>query len=56
MKIHSFEYIDRETNWRTEPVDFNNLTLLVGASGVGKTRILKSLGAIRRWVNGQKTG
>lgn len=53
MKIHSFEFIDKETNWQIEPVTFNNLTLLVGASGVGKTRILKSLGAVKSIAKGK---
>lgn len=53
MKIHSLEFIDRETDWQIEPIEFNNLTLLVGASGVGKTRILKSIGGIKSIAKGK---
>jgi predicted ATPase len=53
MKIHSFQYADKEINWQIEPISFNNLTLLVGASGVGKTRILKSLNNIKRIAQGK---
>ena len=43
MKINTFEFFDKETKWEIEPIIFKDLTLLVGASGVGKTRILKAL-------------
>ena len=43
MKINTFEFLDKETKWEIEPINFKDLTLLVGASGVGKTRILKAL-------------
>ncbi|MDM8561592.1 AAA family ATPase [Candidatus Parabeggiatoa sp. HSG14] len=43
MNIKSFEYTDHAVKWVLEPIEFSSLTLLVGASGVGKTRILKSL-------------
>nr|VFK13058.1 MAG: Predicted ATPase [Candidatus Kentron sp. LFY] len=41
MKIESLEYIDHASGWRLEKTDFDRLTLLVGASGVGKSRILQ---------------
>lgn len=53
MKILSFQYLDKETNWQIEPVNFNNLTLLVGASGVGKTRILRSIRNIKNVARGK---
>ncbi len=53
MKIHSFQYADKEAKWQIEPISFSNLTLLVGASGVGKTRILKSLSNIKRIAQGE---
>ena len=43
MRITSFEYKDHAIEWTLENIDFNSLTLLVGASGVGKTRILKAI-------------
>jgi ABC-type dipeptide/oligopeptide/nickel transport system ATPase component len=43
MKIHSFKFEDKESGLKIEPISFSNLTLLVGASGVGKTIILQSL-------------
>ncbi len=46
--IHSFEYEDLDTGWKLEPVEFDALNLLVGPSGVGKTRILDALLSVRR--------
>jgi energy-coupling factor transporter ATP-binding protein EcfA2 len=43
MKVNSISYSDTDTNWNLEKVQFKNLTLLVGASGVGKTQILQTL-------------
>ncbi|MDR1964061.1 MAG: ATP-binding protein [Planctomycetaceae bacterium] len=44
MKILNFQFEDRIQGWHLEKMSFNdNLTLLVGASGVGKTMILNSL-------------
>ncbi len=34
MKINCFSYFDRVLEWRLEPVEFEDLTLLIGASGV----------------------
>ncbi len=46
MKIQSFKFSNNKENWHIEEVKFENLNLLVGASGVGKTRILKALDLI----------
>lgn len=43
MKINWIEYKNLETGLEIEKIYFGNLTLLVGASGAGKTQILKSL-------------
>ncbi len=43
MYIKSLIYEDQSTNWKLDLIDFKPLTLLVGVSGVGKTRILKAL-------------
>jgi AAA domain, putative AbiEii toxin, Type IV TA system len=43
VRIHTFSYEDRETGWRLEDAAFDQLNLLVGVSGVGKTRIIEAL-------------
>ncbi|MFB2923470.1 AAA family ATPase [Aerosakkonema funiforme] len=52
MKIKEITYYDRELEWRYNPIQFSNLTLLVGISGVGKTRILKSIVALQEIAKG----
>jgi predicted ATPase len=47
MKIQSFKFSNHKENWHIEEVKFEELNLLVGGSGVGKTRILKALELIR---------
>ena len=46
MKIQSFKFSNHKENWHIEEVKFEELNLLVGGSGVGKTRILKALNLI----------
>ena len=46
MKIQSFKFSNNKENWHIEEVEFEDLNLLVGGSGVGKTRILKALNLI----------
>jgi ABC-type dipeptide/oligopeptide/nickel transport system ATPase component len=54
MKIKKLEYYDDEYKWQLEPVEFHsNLNLLVGVSGVGKTRILKSIKSLKSIANGK---
>lgn len=43
MKINTFTYLDRRTQWQLEETRFDQLNLLVGVSGVGKTKILQRL-------------
>jgi hypothetical protein len=51
MRIEQMEYWDQDTGWRLAPTDFfPDLTLLVGISGVGKTKILKAIRTLRRIV------
>jgi ABC-type proline/glycine betaine transport system ATPase subunit len=42
MKIQSFAYKNTFQGWGFDKIDFFDLTLLVGVSGVGKTQILQN--------------
>ena len=53
MKVNFISYADTDTNWNLEKVSFKNLTLLVGASGVGKTQILQTLLRLRSISRGE---
>jgi len=53
MKILHFTYEDKARKWSLDGADFDNLTLLVGASGVGKTQILKSIMSLKAIANGK---
>lgn len=43
MNIESLSYSHKASRWNLQTVAFSQLSLLVGLSGVGKTRILKGL-------------
>lgn len=43
MRIVSLSFKNRKTGWNIHNLSFNGLTLLVGASGVGKTQILRAI-------------
>ena len=43
MRINELTYINHNTGWNVRDLSINRLTLLVGASGVGKTQILRAL-------------
>lgn len=53
MKVNFISYSDTDSNWNLEKVSFKNLTLLVGASGVGKTQILQTLLRLRSISRGE---
>jgi len=53
MKIKSLKYYDHAKGWGLEPVEFSNLNLLVGVSGVGKTKILNAIFNLQEIANGQ---
>ncbi|MGG4143275.1 ATP-binding protein [Paenibacillus algorifonticola] len=55
LKLVSFSYINKETNWKLNQLEFDALTLLVGASGVGKTKILKALTSLKDLALGETT-
>lgn len=52
MKLFKFEYEDKSLEWRLSELILKKLTLLVGASGVGKTQILRSIMNLKRIVGG----
>jgi ABC-type sugar transport system ATPase subunit len=41
MRIEKLSYHNHVTGWQLAPVEFGSVNLLVGVSGVGKTRILE---------------
>ncbi len=53
MKILSLQYLDKKDDRTIEPIHFQNLTLLVGASGVGKTQILNAIRSIQQIAGGE---
>lgn len=52
MKINALKYINHNTGWNIKDLSLDRLTLLVGASGVGKTKILHALLDITRIARG----
>jgi len=43
MRIKRFSYENKATGWKLEPMEFGDFNLLVGVSGVGKSKILDAL-------------
>lgn len=52
MKIKQVAYWNNQFEWRFEPIEFSNLSLLVGVSGVGKTHILRGIYNLKNIANG----
>ena len=52
MKITKFQFEDKSLEWRLNELSLNKLTLLVGASGVGKTQILRALMGLKQVTEG----
>ena len=53
MKFKSISIKDGRTGWNVDNIQFNPmLTLLVGASGVGKTKILNGINALKQIARG----
>lgn len=52
MKIKYLEYKNNAFEWEIKPIHFDNLTLLVGASGVGKTQILNAIYSLKQVTKG----
>ena len=55
MKILSLFITNHKTGWHLNEVLFNNLTLLVGASGVGKSQILNAILKLSQIARGAST-
>jgi energy-coupling factor transporter ATP-binding protein EcfA2 len=53
VRITEFEFLSTQRNWKLEPIRLSDLTLLVGLSGVGKTRILKSIASVATVASGK---
>lgn len=53
MKILELEYEDKTTGWKLEKTKFDDFNLLVGLSGVGKTKTLKAIENLKRISLGQ---
>lgn len=53
MKIKTLSYKDNARKWYFEDINFFDLTLLVGASGVGKTQILSAIRSLAAFANGE---
>lgn len=53
MTILNFEFEDKFLGWKLEPLSLEPLTLLVGASGVGKTQTLRAMMALKDVLQGQ---
>ncbi len=53
MKIKEFECQNSVSKWELEKTQFSDLTLLVGISGVGKTRILDSIWRLKAIADGE---
>lgn len=55
MKILSLTYRNKKTGWNVKDLSMNALTLLVGASGVGKTQILRAIMDLSNIVRGKSS-
>lgn len=51
MRIKSFSFYDELNNMKFENINFSKINLLVGPSGVGKTKILESIRTIAYFLN-----
>ncbi len=51
MYIKSFSFYDKLNNINTENIEFSKINLLVGPSGVGKTKILESIRTVVYFLN-----
>lgn len=54
MKINTFKFTNQNQDWKIEEINFGNINLLVGGSGVGKTTILRSIDLVVGVAQGEK--
>jgi AAA domain, putative AbiEii toxin, Type IV TA system len=52
MRIERLSYHNHVTGWQLAPVEFGSVNLLVGVSGVGKTRILEVIRSLKEIIFG----
>jgi AAA domain, putative AbiEii toxin, Type IV TA system len=52
MRIEKLYYRNHVTGWQLEPMEFGDVNLLVGVSGVGKTKILEAIRSLREIIFG----
>jgi ABC-type Na+ transport system ATPase subunit NatA len=48
MRIEKLYYRNHVTGWELSPMEFDSVNLLVGVSGVGKTKILKAIRSLQK--------
>jgi len=53
MLLKTLSYQDKRTGWTLQGVELDRFNLLVGASGVGKTRILRAIREVRATAYGR---
>ena len=53
MLIESFEFTEKKSGWRLSESRFDPFTLMVGASGVGKTKILYAIDTLPDMADGK---
>jgi hypothetical protein len=56
MKIKKFKYENKNLELKINPINFSNLSLLVGVSGVGKTLILQGILDLKKIAQGKSLG
>jgi GTPase SAR1 family protein len=56
MKIKKFKYENKNLDLKINPINFSNLSLLVGGSGVGKTLILQAILDLKKISKGKSLG
>jgi hypothetical protein len=54
MLLQSLTFEDKRTGWKLEDLRLDRFNLLVGASGVGKTKILRAIETVRRIGRGDE--
>ncbi|MFN9303256.1 MAG: AAA family ATPase [Candidatus Kapaibacterium sp.] len=53
MNIRTLEFKNKSDGWEIQKMSFQQLNLLVGASGVGKTQILQAINTLKRFADGE---